>query len=65
VGPRWWNFGSAGKKKLFGWWLGDFQSLTATPAGFTTITPQGQALQGPKIRLSGHTGIVVANVVVH
>ena len=66
VGPRWWNFASSGKKKqIFGWWLGDFQSLNATPAGFTTITAQGAALQGTKVPLSGATGIIVGNVLVH
>lgn len=64
VGPSWWNFASAGKNKIVNWWMGDFQSLATTPTGFTTITAQGQSLEGPKIQLSGHTGVIVTNILV-
>ncbi len=63
VGPAWWNFGSAGLNPIYGWWLGEFQSLTGTPNGFTTITPQGRALTPrPHPPIVGETGIVVADI---
>jgi BNR repeat-like domain len=63
VGPRSWNFGSAANNPLTGWWIGEFQSLAATPRGFTTITPQGAALtRGRNPRFSGAIGVMVANI---
>jgi hypothetical protein len=66
VGARWWNLasGTRGTGGFSGYFIGDYQSLASIPAGFTTITVQGEVLTGagqaPSI--TGATEVMVAKI---
>jgi BNR repeat-like domain len=45
-----------------GYLFGDYQTLAATPGGFTTATAQGQPLAPGGPPLTGLNGVIVANV---
>ncbi|MEP6814044.1 MAG: hypothetical protein ABI873_00685 [Marmoricola sp.] len=64
VGAPWWNLasGARGTGGFSGYFIGDYQSLAAIPAGFTTATVQGQLLLNPQAQpaITGDTGMMVA-----
>lgn len=67
VGARWWDLGSA--LSISNWtagsyWIGYTATVAPTPNGFTLVTTQGRATEGIGPRISGTTGVVVADVAV-
>ena len=64
VGPRWWNLasGARGTGGFSGYFIGDYQSLAATPTGFTSATVQGQRLSGHGPHVTGDTGVMIADI---
>ena len=64
LGAAAWNIGSGlrGSGGFSGIFVGDYQSIAATPDGFTTATVQGQPLVAGAPPLDGDTGVMVANV---
>ncbi len=66
VGAAWWNLasGARGTGYFSGYFIGDYQSLTTIPGGFTTVAVQGQSLlrHGHLSPVTGETGVMVATV---
>ncbi len=64
IGAPWWDLasGARGTGGFSGYFVGDYQSLAAVPAGFTTATVQGRALVAGGPAVTGDTGTVVATV---
>lgn len=61
LGAASWNLES-GLRGSFGYYFGDYQTLTATPGGFTSATAQGQPLAPGGPSLTGLNGVIVARV---
>lgn len=64
VGAAGWNLGSGlrGSGGFSGIFVGDYQSIAATPDGFTTATVQGRPLVAGAPPIAGDTGVMVANI---
>ena len=66
IGPRSWNLASGlrGSGGFSGYFVGDYQSIAPTPAGFTSVTVQGPPIGGaakaPKI--AGANGVMVGSI---
>jgi hypothetical protein len=64
LGASTWNIGSGlrGSGGFSGIFIGDYQSIAATPDGFTTATVQGQPFVADAPPIAGDTGVMLANI---
>jgi hypothetical protein len=64
LGATSWNIGSGlrGTGGFSGIFVGDYQSIAATPDGFTTATVQGTPLVAGAPPIAGATGVMVAEI---